>query len=155
RDMAIAGAAAWFFARLIGEIVVGDSSIFDGIDHATRSSITPTFPVVRLAVIVAVIAVASPYLTRPTRRVGQRLILLLALAALYLGIGLPDDAFAAIVLGWGIAAIVHLVFGSPGGRPTTTQVNAALVELMDVDLRVQLAPEQPHYGTLMFAGTGA
>jgi undecaprenyl-diphosphatase len=154
RDLAIAGGVSWFLARLIGEIVVGDSGVFDGIDHATRSSITPSFPIVRLAVIVAVIAVASPYLTRPTRRIGQLLILLLALATLYLGIGLPDAAFAAVVLGWGIAAFVHLVFGSPGGRPTAAQVNAALFELTGLDLTVKLAPEQPRYGTLMLAGAG-
>ena len=64
RDMAIAGLAAWFLARLIGVIVVGDSSIMNGLDYASRFDETPSFPVVRLAVIVAVIAVASPYLTR-------------------------------------------------------------------------------------------
>ena len=147
--MAIAGVAAWFLARLIGVIVVGNSSVMDGIDHASRFDETPSFPVVRLAVIVAVIAVASPYLTRPTRRIGQLLILLLALAALYLGTGLPDAAFAAVVLGWGIAAIVHLVFGSPGGRPTTAQVAAALHELTGFDGPVTLAPKQPRYGTIM------
>ena len=89
RDMAIAGVAAWFLARLIGVIVVGNSSVMDGIDYASRFDETPSFPVVRLAVIVAVIAVASPYLTRPMRRIGQLLILLLAFAALYLGTGAP------------------------------------------------------------------
>jgi uncharacterized membrane protein YbhN (UPF0104 family)/tRNA A-37 threonylcarbamoyl transferase component Bud32 len=151
RDMAIAGVAAWFLARLIWVIVVGDSSIMKGIDYASRFDETPSFPLVRLAVIVAVIAVASPYLTRPIRRLGQVLILLLALAALYLGTGLPDAAFAAVVLGWGVAAIVHLVFGSPGGRPTTDQVAAALHELTGFDGPVTLAPKQPRYGTIMLS----
>ena len=135
RDMAIAGFAAWFLARLIGVVVVGNSSIMKGIDYARRFDETPSFPLVRLAVIVAVIAVASPYLTRPMRRLGQLLILLLAIAALYLGIALPDAAFAAVVLGWGLAATVHLIFGSPGGRPTTAQVAAALHELTGFDGR--------------------
>jgi uncharacterized membrane protein YbhN (UPF0104 family)/tRNA A-37 threonylcarbamoyl transferase component Bud32 len=149
RDMAIAGAVSWFVARAIGEIVVGGSSLMDGIDYARRVDQTPSFPFTRLAVIVAVIAVASPYLTRPMRRVGQLTILVLAFAALYLGTALPDGAFAAIVLGWGIAAIVHLVFGSPGGRPTTAQVHVAVHELTGWDSEVTLAPEQPRYGTLM------
>jgi glycosyltransferase 2 family protein len=151
RDLAIAGGAAWFIARLIGVIVVGNASVMDGINYARRFDETPSFPVVRLAIIVAVIAVASPYLTRPMRRIGQLTILLMALAALYLGTGLPDAAFAAVVLGWGLAAIVHLVFGSPGGRPTTVQVSAALAELTGLDTNVTLAPKQPHYGTIMLA----
>ncbi len=149
RDMAIAGLVAWFSARLIGLIVVGSSSVMDGINYASRFDETPSFPVVRLAVIVAVIAVASPYLTRPTRRIGQLLILTLAVAALYLGTGLPDAAFAAVVLGWGLAALVHLIFGSPGGRPTTAQVAAALHELTGLEEPVALAPKQPPNGTMM------
>lgn len=76
RDMAIAGVAAWFLARLIGVVVVGNASIMHGLDYARRFDDTPTFPVVRLTVIVAVVAVASPYLTRPMRRIGQLLIVL-------------------------------------------------------------------------------
>ena len=52
------------------------------------------FPAVRVAVIVAVISVASPYLTRPVRRLGQLLVLLIAIASLYLGTTLPDGALA-------------------------------------------------------------
>jgi undecaprenyl-diphosphatase len=149
RDMAVAGLAAWFFARLIGVIVVGNASVMQGIDYARRFDATPSFPLVRLAVIVGVISVASPYLTRPMRRLGQLLILLLAIASLYLGLALPDAAFAAVVLGWGLAAGVHLVFGSPGGRPTALQVADALHELTGFDGTVTLAPHQPHHGTLM------
>lgn len=151
RDMAIAGVAAWFLARLIGVVVVGNSSVMEGINYARRFDETPSFPLVRLAVIVAVIAVASPYLTRPMRRVGQLVILLMAVAALYLGTALPDAAFAAVVLGWGIAAIIHLAYGSPGGRPTTAQVFAALQELTGTEAEITLAPKQPRYGTTMLA----
>ncbi len=149
RDMAIAGVASWFVARLIGVVVIGNASVMQGIDYARRFDETPSFPLVRLAVIVAVIAVASPYLTRPMRRLGQLLVLLLAIAPLYLGIALPDAAFAAVALGWGLAACTHLVFGSPGGRPTTAQVAATLHELTGFDGTVALAPQQPRYGTVM------
>ncbi len=91
--------------------------------------------------IVAVISVASPYLTRPVRRLGQLLVLLIAIASLYLGTTLPDGALAAVALGWALAALVHLAFGSPGGRPTTAQVAATLGELgVDAD-DVHLAAE--------------
>src|ERR1700712_3128509 len=52
RDMAIAGVASWFIARVIGEVVVGSSSVVEGIDYARRLDTTPSFPLVRLAVIV-------------------------------------------------------------------------------------------------------
>ena len=142
RDLLIGGFAAWIMARLLGTFLATDAS--DAID-ATFSigDDTPPFPCVRLAVVVAVIAVASPYLARPARRIGQAVILILALAALYLEISHVVGVLAGVVIGWGIAAAVHLVFGSPGGRPTSEQVAAALHEL-GVDGRdVRLAPEQP------------
>ena len=99
----------------------------------------------------AVIAAASPFLTRPTRRLGRLLILLMAVGSLYLGIALPDAAFAAVVLGWGVGAAVHLAFGSPGGRPTRAQVGAALEELGVSAHDVELARRQPRGSTLMLA----
>ena len=105
----------------------------------------------RVAIIVAVISVASPYLTRPVRRLGQLLLLLIAFAALYLGTALPDAALAAVALGWSVAALVHLAFGSPGGRPTTAQVAAALAELGVQADDVHLADRQPRSGTVMLA----
>ncbi|HEY7104792.1 MAG TPA: lysylphosphatidylglycerol synthase transmembrane domain-containing protein [Acidimicrobiia bacterium] len=155
RDLAIAGIAAWVIARVIGAIVVGDASIIDTIDIVTDvGNETPAFPVVPVAVTVAVISAAGPFLTRPMRRLGQLLVLLMAIGALYLGAALPNGVFAAIALGWGIAAVVHLVFGSPGGRPTRAQVTAALAEL-GMDARdVQLEARQPTGSTAMTAVDG-
>jgi undecaprenyl-diphosphatase len=100
-----------------------------------------------------VIAAAAPYVTRPTRVVGRALVLVLALAAMALGRAYPNDIFAAVVLGWTVAAAVHLMFGSPGGRPTEEQVRTALVQLgLDVH-NVELASAQPAGWTLFFADT--
>jgi undecaprenyl-diphosphatase len=152
RDMAIGGVAAWVLARLIGTIVVENSSLTHALDVVTRvGDDSVAFPAVRVAVIVAVISVASPYLTRPVRRLGQLLVLLIAIASMYLGTTLPDGLVAAVALGWSIAALVHLTFGSPGGRPTTAQVHATLVEL-GVDAHdVRLLAHQPSTGTAMSA----
>jgi uncharacterized membrane protein YbhN (UPF0104 family) len=150
RDMLVAGVVTWVLGRLIGSLVVTDSSLIDSLDVVTRfGKASPSFPVVRLAMIAAVISVATPYLGRPTRRMGQLLVLVLAFASLYLGTGLPDAAFAALVLGWGVAALVHLAFGSPGGRPTSRQVEVALVELGLRSPDVHLADPQPRNGTAM------
>ncbi len=152
RDMAIGGVAAWVLGRLIGTLVVENSSLTHALDVVTRvGDDSVAFPAVRIAVIVAVISVASPYLSRPVRRLGQLLVLVMAIASLYLGTTLPDGALAAVALGWSIAAIVHLAFGSPGGRPTAAQVHSTLVELGVDAGDVHLLPHQPSTGTAMAA----
>ena len=153
RDLATSAFVAWTVGRLLGVIVGGHDTLGEGLKVLIRLDDSPSFPVVRLAVVTAVICAAAPYVTRPTRRVGQGLVLCLALAALYLGTGFPNGVFAAVVLGWGVAAAVHLVFGSPGGRPTRAQVTDALTELgLDVD-EMWIAPYTREDGTVMFAAT--
>lgn len=150
RDLLASGVIAWALARFIGSEVV-DRVGFSGSLHAVVrvGHRTPNFPFTRLAIVVGIICAASPYLTRPTRRIGRTLVVALALSALYLGAALPNDILGALVLGWGVAAAVHLVFGSPGGRPTTAQVADCLAQL-DVPARdVRLAPRQPPDATVM------
>ena len=61
RDMAIAGVVAWFIGRLLGGLVVVDVDLEQSLDIVTRlGDATPSFPVVRLAVIVAVVVTAGP-----------------------------------------------------------------------------------------------
>jgi glycosyltransferase 2 family protein len=153
RDLLVAGALAWVSARLVGELVVAHENFGRSFRLATGLEGAPQFPAVRVAVVVAVIAAAAPYVTRPTRIVGRGLVLVLALAAMALGRAYPNDIFAAVVLGWTVAAAVHLLFGSPGGRPTEEQVRKALVQL-GVDVHsVELASLQPTGWTLFFADT--
>jgi undecaprenyl-diphosphatase len=73
------------------------------------------------------------------------------LSAMYLGTSTLDDVAASVVLGWTVAAGVHLVFGSPGGRPTTRQVRAALDELGVRVNDLKLVPRQPRGATRMVA----
>ncbi|MBV8235074.1 MAG: flippase-like domain-containing protein [Acidimicrobiia bacterium] len=138
----------WLTGRVIGSLVSG-ASLGEAVRAAARLDATPMFPLVRLAVVVGVVASASPFLTRPVRRIGQVLILLLTFAAMYLGTGHPNDLLAAILLGWGMAGLVHLVFGSPAGRPTRVEVAGSLEELGFPVTSVHLSPVQPSDGTLM------
>lgn len=146
--MLLTASLTWLAGRLIAGLASG-ASVSKSIDAIVRLDTTPSFPLVRLAVVVAVVASASPYLTRPMRRLGQVLILLLTFAAMYLGTGHPNDLLGSILLGWGVAAAVHLVFGSPGGRPTRAQVAASLTELGFDVTTVHLSAVQPSEGTLM------
>jgi len=149
RDLAIAGVLAWAIARIVGATVAGGDSVSGSFRVVTRLGTTPSFPAVRLAVIVAVIAVAAPYVSRPMRRVGWLVVVTMAAATLYLGATASGGAFAAVLLGIAIAAAVHVVFGSPGGRPTRAQVREALAELGVDAGPVELVRSPPAHTTLM------
>ncbi len=151
RDLLLAGIVTWIAARAVGEIVVAHETFGRGVRAAAGFGESPSFPAVRAAVTVAVISAAGPYVTRATRVVGRVLVFGLAAAALYLGHAHPNDLFAAIVLGWTVAAGVHLLFGSPGGRPTVAQVSASLAQLGIGARGVRLAEHQRAGSTVMLA----
>ena len=155
RDLLIAGFLAWAAGRLLGEIVIEGVSVAHGLRAVARLGSSPAFPAVRLAVLVAVMRAAAPYVTRPTRRIGRVLVVGYALAGLYLGTAFPNDVFAGLMLGWAVAAAVHLAFGSPGGRPTSEQVRRSLAELGIHADDVRLARVQPTGFTLMLARDAA
>jgi undecaprenyl-diphosphatase len=141
RDLLIAGVGTWAIARLIIALV-GGASLARSLDVIVTARVYPMeFPGTRVAIIAAVVSVGAPYLSRPVRRLGQTLVLLMFLSAMYLGTSTLDDVAASVVLGWTVAAAVHLVFGSPGGRPTTRQVRAALEELGVGATDLMLAPD--------------
>ena len=128
RDLTIAGLLAAVVARAMAQLV-DDQSLSKTFDEVHAPRPVPAVPVGASrdrrrgrwrGVAVCDAADASP---RPVARVR------LAFSAMYLGTGYPSDILGALFLGWGVAALVHLVFGSPGGRPTTPQVAASLAEL--------------------------
>jgi uncharacterized membrane protein YbhN (UPF0104 family) len=142
RDLAVAGFAAWAIGRLVA-FSVRDSQVWDALRHTVDLSDLPRFPTVRLAVVVAMVVVASPYLARPVRHVGQVLVAAVAIDALYTGGVFPTDVIAAIALGWGVAAAVHYGFGTPIGRPTPESVAAALARLGLAVTDVAAVDDQP------------
>lgn len=154
RDLTLAGVIAALLSRLIGAVAGGDTAA-EALKATVRlGSSSPSFPATRLAVIVGVVAAAAPYVTRPTRRLGQLFASIMALSAMYLGVALPNAVIAGAVLGWGCGALVHLVFGSPGGRPTLAQMRSTLSELGLSVSGLDLAAHQPAAATLM-CGTDA
>ena len=89
----------------------------------------PGFPAIRLAAAVAVLFVAGPYLTRPARRLVHLVLLVCGVSAVLAVEGLLTDVLGSVALGWGVAALVHLVIGSPAGTPSNEQVTDALRDL--------------------------
>jgi membrane-associated phospholipid phosphatase/tRNA A-37 threonylcarbamoyl transferase component Bud32 len=127
-NLAIAGGAAWLLAKLVKQIVERGRppSLLDQVHlHGLR----PTglgYVSGHAAVAVALASVASPYLSRRLRRVAWGLAAIVCLARLYVGAHLPLDVVGGAALGWAIGALVHLLLGAPGGRPTVARAMRAL-----------------------------
>jgi uncharacterized membrane protein YbhN (UPF0104 family) len=115
----VAGLAGWL-------LLEGGASFADAL---TVGSPPPVDPAIRLGLATAVIATTAPHLGRPVRRIGRWLIPLAAAAALALGLTSLVGMVVGLGLGYGAAALVHLVVGSPGGRPTSDAVETALADL--------------------------
>jgi undecaprenyl-diphosphatase len=106
---------------------------------------------VRLSLVYAIVAAAGPYVGRPVRRLGYVTVAGVAVSSMYLGVGFPKEVLGGLVLGWGVAAAVHLLFGSPGGRPTRWQLEMTLPLIGINATNIRLTPNQPSDGTMFVA----
>jgi uncharacterized membrane protein YbhN (UPF0104 family) len=142
RDLLVAAVASWAIGRALA-FLTHDASLWQSVRNTFDLTDAPRFPTVRLAVAVAMVVVASPYLSRPMRRVGQVLVLAIALEALYVDAAFPTDLLGAVVLGWGVAAAVHYAFGTPIGRPTVEAVGKALARVGPEATTITATGDQP------------
>ena len=139
RDTVLAGAAAWLVCVGLGLVLGTDggrpaSSAPHGFDLA--------FPVARVAAAVAVATAALPYLSRWVQRTILVTIGVLAVATMVSGYGLPVSVLASLAIGVLITAIVHLVFGSPLGLASASEVRVLLADLGIVVDDVVPSPKQ-------------
>jgi glycosyltransferase 2 family protein len=88
-----------------------------------------SFPVLRIALFGAVAVAALPYLARGVQLLTEIFIALVGLASAVGGHGLPLNVVGSLVIGWGAAAAVRLVFGSPQGLLSAGDVALLLGEL--------------------------
>jgi glycosyltransferase 2 family protein len=88
-----------------------------------------TFPVLRIALFMAVTTAALPYLARGLQRLAEIFIALVALASAVGGHGLPLNVLGSLAVGWGVTAVVRLIFGSPLGLPSADDVQLLLADL--------------------------
>ncbi len=89
----------------------------------------PEYPNLRLCVLAAVFFVAAPELTRPARRLQWALLMIVSISVIGVTDGYPTGVLGSLALGWAVAALVHLAFGSPDGVPDPAQVRADAAEL--------------------------
>jgi membrane-associated phospholipid phosphatase len=129
-NLAMAGVGVWLVAKLIKETVDrgrppdlldmvnvrGDPA--DGLGYVSGHS----------AVAVAMATLASPYLGRRARRLAWAVAFVVCLSRMYVGAHLPLDVVGGAALGWAAGALVHLLLGAPGGRPSPQRAARALAE---------------------------
>ena len=118
---AITAAVSGILVLLIGSHGGRPSGIvIDGYDLS--------FPVLQIALFMAVATAALPYLARGVQRLIEIFIALVALASAVGGHGLPLNVLGSLVIGWGTTAVVRLAFGSPLGLPSPDDVRRLLAE---------------------------
>jgi undecaprenyl-diphosphatase len=88
-----------------------------------------SFPVLQIALFMAVTTAALPYLARGLQRLIEIFIALVAMASAVGGHGLPLNVLGSLAIGWGTTALVRLIFGSPLGLPSADDVRLLLGEL--------------------------
>jgi glycosyltransferase 2 family protein len=101
-----------------------------------------SFPVMQIAVFMAVATAALPYLARNLQRVIEVFIGLVALAAAVGGDGLPLNVLGSMAIGWAAALLIRLIFGSPLGLPSAADVQRLLADLGITAGDVQPLPRQ-------------
>jgi len=148
RDLLIALALVGAVASLLAQLVESEWAHLEVDPLAVWA-----FPDVRIACVVAVIAVARPELVRPVRLLAIWLLGLASLGAVALEIAAPADVLAGLAVGLGAGAVVRLAMGSPLGAPPIDRVRAALSSLgVDVgDLRIA---EHQQRGAAEYFGQG-
>ncbi|MFC6236418.1 lysylphosphatidylglycerol synthase domain-containing protein [Longivirga aurantiaca] len=109
-------------------------------DALTSQDTGRIYPAVRLSLVVAIVAVSSPHLARPYRRLGWLLVSFGAVAGVALEIDLLVGAIAGVVLGVAAASAVHVAFGSPGGR---VPLELVVDELEDLGVHVRELEHAP------------
>jgi uncharacterized protein (TIRG00374 family) len=151
RDVGASALVAWGICELL-QLTLGM--------HGGRPSIRAlhgfdvSFPLSLISATFATVQSAMPYVSRSWQRMARLLVVLLALATVVHRSGLPVSVAASLAVGWGVAAGLHLVFGSPIGLPSSDDV----VRLLD-DLGVSvtdLVPSQHQvWGAVRFHGSDA
>jgi uncharacterized membrane protein YbhN (UPF0104 family) len=125
-DVLCAGAGALVVTALF-RIVFGVTA---GVSFSsTYASVDVGIPVPSLALAVAMALAARPYLSRAFQRLCYLGFTLGAVCLVIDGKGLLLSVLASVLIGWGAAATVRLVTGTPSGLPGARLVASMVAEL--------------------------
>ncbi len=136
RDVAIAGIGASITTIVI--VAISDELWPPFFNEFLQGAARPQFPIVRVALVAAVLVAATPYVARPIRRIGWTVVVLISIAAVALALSVPSGAVTALGIGMIFGSGVLLLFGSPAGYPDAEAVKEAIAGIgIDVpDLRI-------------------
>jgi glycosyltransferase 2 family protein len=149
RDLAIAGVAAALVVVILSFIINGAwPYVFPEIGLENP---TPRFPVLRVAMVTAILVVVGPHVTRPLRRFGWLAIGATAIASVSLGYGSPTHIVGSFGVGLFCAGLLLAIVGSPRGYPDPDSVAAALSMLGVQVSALEPAPYQT-WGVIRFVG---
>ena len=112
-----------------------------------------TFPVLQIALFMAVTTAVLPYLARGLQRLIELFVVLVGLASAVGGHGLPVNVLGSLAIGWAAAMLVRLIFGSPLGLPSAEDVRLLLDELGIRARDVWALPRQV-WGVAKYQATG-
>jgi uncharacterized protein (TIRG00374 family) len=126
RDLALSAAATALTSGLLILLLGGQGGRPSGtqLDHYDLS-----FPVLQIALFMAVATTSLPYLARGLQLVIETFIGLVTLAGAVGGDGLPLNVLGSMAVGWAAALLIRLIFGSPLGLPSTADIQRLLGEL--------------------------
>ena len=139
RDIALSAAGAAAVSGILILLLGSSGGRSSGIEIRGYSV---TFPVLQIALFMAVTTAVLPYLARSLQRLIELFVALVALAAAVGGHGLPVNVLGSLAIGWGAAVLVRLIFGSPLGLPSAEDVRQLLGELGISARNVQALPRQ-------------
>ena len=149
RDLVIAGAAAALLVVILS-FIINDAWPYVFPELGLEDP-APRFPVLRVAMVTAILVVVGPHVTRPLRRFGWLAIVATAIASVSLGYGTPTHIIGSFGIGLLSAGLLLAIVGSPRGYPDPNSVAAALSSLgVPVD-GLEPAPYQT-WGVIRFVG---
>jgi glycosyltransferase 2 family protein len=127
-NLAVAGVGVWFLAIVVKGLVERGRPAHFLHDVHVRGVPASGLGYIsgHAAVAVALASVASPYLGRRARSLVWALAITVCLSRLYVGAHLLLDVVGGAAVGWAAGALVHLLLGAPGGRPSPARIGRAL-----------------------------
>ncbi len=139
RDIALSVVAAVVTSLILIAVLGSHGGRPSGI---TIDSYDLSFPVMQIAVFMAVATASLPYLARNLQRGIEVFIGLVTLAGAVGGEGLPLNVLGSMAIGWAAALLIRLIFGSPLGLPSAADVQRLLMDLGISADDVQPLPRQ-------------
>ncbi len=117
RDLTLAGGGAWVAAKALKSITGRGrpGALLQNVVFRGGRDSGLGYPSGHAAVAAALATSARPHLGRTGRRAASGTVAVVGVGRIFVGAHLPVDVMGGAALGWVLGALVHLLFGEPGG----------------------------------------